>query len=87
MNDKLNIQNIIDEVAQKHGMNKKETDAFIKELFLLIEHALEKDKIVKLKGFGTFKLINVDARESINVNTGERFTIQEHNKIGFIPET
>ncbi|KAA6333100.1 hypothetical protein EZS27_018459, partial [termite gut metagenome] len=42
---------------------------------------------VKLKGFGTFKLINVDARESINVNTGERFTIQEHNKIGFIPET
>jgi nucleoid DNA-binding protein len=86
MNDKLNTQDIIDALAQKHDMNKKEAAAFIKELFLLIEHALEKDKIVKLKGLGAFKIIKVNARESINVNTGERFTIQEHNKIGFIPD-
>jgi nucleoid DNA-binding protein/LysM repeat protein len=83
----MNTQDIIDAVAQKHGMNKKEATAFIKELFLLIEHTLEKDKTLKLKGFGTFKVIKVSARESVNVNTGERFTIQEHNKIGFIPDT
>ncbi|KAA6345885.1 DNA-binding protein HU [termite gut metagenome] len=86
MNDKLNTQDIIDALAQKHGINKKEATAFVKELFLLIEHTLEKDKIVKLKGFGTFKIIQVNARESVNVNTGERFTIQEHNKIGFVPD-
>jgi nucleoid DNA-binding protein len=86
MNDKLNTQDIIDALAQKHGINKKEAGAFIKELFLLIEHTLEKDKIVKLKGFGTFKIIKINARESVNVNTGERFTIQEHNKIGFVPD-
>jgi nucleoid DNA-binding protein/nucleoid-associated protein YgaU len=87
MNDKLNTQDIIDALAQKHDMNKKEATTFIKELFLLIEHALEKDKIVKLKGLGVFKIIKINARESVNVNTGERFTIQEHNKIGFIPDT
>jgi nucleoid DNA-binding protein len=82
----VNTQDVIDALAQQYGINKKEAGAFIKELFLLIEHTLEKDKIVKLKGFGTFKIIKVNARESVNVNTGERFTIQEHNKIRFIPD-
>ncbi|KAA6340491.1 DNA-binding protein HU [termite gut metagenome] len=86
MTDKLNTQDIIDALAQKHSMNKKDATAFVKEVFLLIEHALEKDEIVKLKGFGTFKIIKVDTRESVNVNTGERFTIQGHNKITFVPD-
>ncbi|KAA6336749.1 DNA-binding protein HU [termite gut metagenome] len=86
MTDKLNTQDIIDALAQKHSMNKKDATAFVKEAFLLIEHALEKDGIVKLKGFGTFKIVKVDTRESVNVNTGERFTIQGHNKITFVPD-
>ncbi|KAA6343294.1 DNA-binding protein HU [termite gut metagenome] len=86
MTDKLNTQDIIDALAEKHHISKKEAAGFVKELFLLIEDALEKDKIVKLKGFGTFKTIKVDTRESVNVNNGERFLIQGHNKIGFIPD-
>ena len=78
MNEKLNIQNITDELAENYGINKKDAETFVKEFFSIIEEGLEKDKYVKIKGFGTFKLIEVDSRESINVNTGERFEIQGH---------
>lgn len=86
MNEKMNIQDLIDLLAEKHGMSKKNADNFVKEFFLLIEESLEKDKYVKIKGLGTFKLIDVDSRESVNVNTGERFEIQGHTKVSFTPE-
>lgn len=86
MNEKLNIQNLIDLLAEKHGMSRKNADSFVKEFFLLIEESLEKDKYVKIKGLGTFKLIAVESRESVNVNTGERFEIQGHTKVSFTPE-
>lgn len=86
MNEKLNIQDLIDLLAEKHGMSKKNADNFVKEFFVLIEESLEKDKYVKIKGLGTFKLIDVDSRESVNVNTGERFEIQGHTKVSFTPE-
>ena len=86
MNEKLNIQDLIDLLAEKHGMSKKNADSFVKEFFQLIEEALEKDKYVKIKGLGAFKLIDVESRESINVNTGERFEIQGHTKVSFTPE-
>lgn len=86
MNEKLNIQDLIDALAVKHGMNRKNADSFVKEFFQLIEESLEHDKYVKIKGLGTFKLIGVGSRESINVNTGERFEIQGHTKVSFTPE-
>ena len=86
MNEKLNIQDLIDLLAEKHGMSKKNADSFVKEFFQLIEEALEKDKYVKIKGLGAFKLIDVERRESVNVNTGERFEIQGHTKVSFTPE-
>ncbi|KAA6352229.1 DNA-binding protein HU [termite gut metagenome] len=86
MNEKLNTQDVIDALAQRHSMNKKDAALFVKELFLLIEESLEKDKMVKLKGFGTFKIVKISSRESVNVNTGERFVIPEHSKINFIPD-
>lgn len=86
MNEKLNIQDLIDLLAEKHGMGKENADNFVKEFFLLIEESLDKDKYVKIKGLGTFKLIDVDSRESVNVNTGERFEIQGHTKVSFTPE-
>ena len=64
MNEKLNIQDLIDLLAEKHGMSKKNADSFVKEFFQLIEEALEKDKYVKIKGLGAFKLIDVESRES-----------------------
>ena len=86
MNEKLNIQDLIDLLAEKHGMSRKNADSFVKEFFQLIEEALEKDKYVKIKGLGAFKLIDVESRESVNVNTGERFEIQGHTKVSFTPE-
>ena len=67
-------------------MTKKDAEAFVKEFFLLIEQALENEKTVKIKGLGTFKLIDVDSRESVNVNTGERFQIKGHTKVSFSPD-
>ena len=68
-------------------MTKKDAEAFVKEFFLLIEQALENEKTVKIKGLGTFKLVDVDSRESVNVNTGERFQIKGHTKVSFTPDT
>lgn len=86
MNEKLTIQDLTDLLAAKHSMTKKDAEAFVREFFLLIEQALESDKTVKIKGLGTFKLVDVDSRESVNVNTGERFQIKGHTKVTFSPD-
>ena len=86
MNNKINIQEIVDALAERNGITKKDADIFVRSMFDLIEDALEKDRYIKVKGLGTFKLIEVDERESVNVNTGERFLIEGHSKISFIPD-
>jgi nucleoid DNA-binding protein/nucleoid-associated protein YgaU len=86
MSERLNSQNLIDLLVNHHGLERKEAENFIKEFFSLIEEGLERDKFVKIKGLGTFKLIDVESRESVDVNTGERIEIQGHTKISFIPE-
>lgn len=86
MNERLTIQDLTDLLATKHSMTKKDAEAFVKEFFLLIEQALESEQTVKIKGLGTFKLIDVDSRESVNVNTGERFQIKGHTKVSFSPD-
>ena len=86
MNERLTIQDLTDLLAAKHSMTKKDAEAFVKEFFLLIEQALQSENTVKIKGLGTFKLIDVDSRESVNVNTGERFQIKGHTKVSFSPD-
>ena len=86
MNERLTIQDLTDLLAAKHSMTKKDAEAFVKEFFLLIEQTLESENTVKIKGLGTFKLIDVDSRESVNVNTGERFQIKGHTKVSFSPD-
>lgn len=61
--------------------------AFTAECFKLIAEALPRDKYVKVKGLGTFKLIMVEPRESVDVNTGERILINGHQKVTFTPDT
>ena len=87
MNERLTIQDLTDLLAAKHSMAKKDAEAFVKEFFLLIEQALESENTVKIKGLGTFKLVDVDSRESVHVNTGERFQIKGHTKVSFSPDT
>ena len=87
MNKKITLQDIIESLIQKHSMERKDAEAFVKGMFDLIEDTLTTEKLVKIKGLGTFKLIDVDSRESINVNSGERFRIEGHSKISFIPDS
>ena len=86
MNEKITLQDLINLFSEKQGINKKDAEVFVRTMFELIEEALATEKYVKIKGFGTFKLTEVDSRESVNVNTGERIEIQGHTKISFTPD-
>lgn len=75
-------------LVAKYGLSQKEADAFVVQMFDVINFGLQSsDKQVKVKGLGTFKIQSVNARESIDVNTGERIVIEGRNKISFTPET
>lgn len=86
MNERLNISDLAVLLAEYTGKNKKETELFLKELLVVISDALLDEQIVKVKGLGTFKVVSVEERESIHVNTGERFVIPAHSKFSFIPD-
>ena len=84
---KLNIYDLCSVLTLKNGLDDKESHRFIKAMFDVIQEGLDEDKIVKVKGLGTFKIIEVDDRESINVNTGERVLIEGHSKLTFTPDS
>ena len=86
MKRKLVLQDIVDYIAQHEGLNLDEADTFVRAFFDTVEQGLLEDKIVKIKGLGTFKLVAVSERESVNINTGERFQIEGHSKISFTPD-
>lgn len=83
---KISLLELAGVLSKKYGLNKKEATEFVSKMFDIIQQSLEEDKVVKIKGLGTFKIIDVDARESVNVNTGERVLIEGHNKITFAPD-
>ena len=83
---KISIQDLSQALVARNGLDKRNAAAFVSAMFDIIQTNLEKDKIVKVKGLGTFKIIDVDDRESVNVNTGERVLIEGHNKITFTPD-
>ena len=83
---KVTIQDIAEKLVKQNGLSKKEATRFVNMMFDLVREALERDSSVKVKGLGTFKIIDVDSRESVNVNTGERVLIEGHNKITFTPD-
>ena len=83
---KISIQDLAQVLVERKGLNKRDAVIFVSAMFDIIQTNLEKDRIVKIKGLGTFKIIDVDDRESVNVNTGERVLIEGHNKITFTPD-
>ena len=86
MKQKLLLSDFAQWLSEKEGITKKEAQTFLRTLFQIVEQGLTDDQFVKIKGLGTFKLVTVNERESVNINTGERFQIGEHNKIAFIPD-
>ena len=83
---KIFMAELADMLAQKAGISKREAQQFLTDFVETIQDGVNNDKLVKIKGLGTFKVIDVDARESVNVNTGERVTIDSHQKLTFTPD-
>lgn len=73
-------------LADKSGLSQVEAELFIRKMFDVCNQGLDADKQVKIKWLGTFKVQTTKDRESINVNTGERFTIEGRDKLTFTPD-
>lgn len=86
MDNKINLSQLADLLSQAGGMSKAASEQFVKNFFDIISQSVLTEGVVKVKGLGTFKLVDMDDRESVNVNTGERFTIEGHQKISFVPD-
>ncbi len=83
---KLTIQDMATVLIEKNGLEKEEAQQFVAAIFDVIQMGVEMDRLVKIKGLGTFKVTEVEPRESVNVNTGERVLIDGHSKISFVPD-
>lgn len=84
---KISLTNIAEELAAKSGLGRDASDNFVRAIVETIERGLYEDNIVKIKGLGTFKLLEVSERGSVDINTGERITIKGHRKVSFTPDS
>ncbi len=73
-------------LVEKCELEQKKAQHFVTAFVKAIQLGLEADRMVKIRGFGTFKVVDVGSRESINVNTGERVVIEGHSKLTFLPD-
>ena len=80
------IADIAAVVARKQKISKKEAADIVAAFFRIITEGLHEDRLVKVRGLGTFKVTTVKPRESVNINTGERAVIEGHDKISFVPD-
>ena len=74
-------------LAEKHSLSQEEVERFLSQMVHVMGEGLRSDKSLKIKGLGTFKVVPVNARESVDVNTGERIRIEGREKVSFTPET
>ncbi len=83
---KLFLSELSAVLAEKHGIDRRIAQRFVTSIVAVVQSGIEADRMVKIKGLGTFKIIDVEARESVNVNTGERLVIDSHSKLSFLPD-
>lgn len=83
---KLGNKELSSSLSDKHGLDKNDAEKFVAAIFDVINEGLETDKLVKVKGLGTFKIVGVAARKSVDVNTGEPIVIEGRDKISFTPD-
>ena len=84
---KVTIQEIAKVLIEKNHFEAKDASRFVNEMFSIIMEKLGQGEPVKVKGLGTFKIIGVEARESVSVRTGERVVIDGHSKLSFTPDS
>lgn len=80
------IKDIAKILVNRHHLKSNDAETFLLQMVEVINEGLLQDRQVKIKGFGTFKLQTVKERSSVNISTGERVTISEHDKITFTPD-
>lgn len=85
--NKTGIKELAELLVEKYGLDKASANRFVEHMFSVIKDGLQNDKIVKIKDLGTFKLTNIAARKSVNVNTGEPIIIESREKITFTPDS
>lgn len=83
---KLGIKELSSSLFDKHGLSKTDAEKFVSAVFDVINEGLVSDKLVKVKGLGTFKIIGVSPRKSVDVNTGAPIVIEGRDKISFTPD-
>ena len=83
---KITNTTILSAFRKQMGLSKADATAFVEAFQSVLEEALLRDKSIKINGLGTFKLIAVEARKSVNVNTGKEIKIAEHYKLTFTPD-
>lgn len=84
MNDKITMTRLAAMLAISTGKQKKLCEDFLRELFAIVEEELVKGENVRIKGFGTFKIVDVEPRKSVNVSNGEETVIPGHSKVLFV---
>ena len=81
-----NMKDIARCLVDKHGLKVADAEHFIALMIDVINEGVQRERQVKIKGLGTFKLTSVSSRESVDVNTGERIVIEGRDKISFTPD-
>lgn len=82
----IKITDLAARLAEKHGIAHEEAERFLTQMIAVMNDSLRAEKQLKIKGLGTFKVVSVNARESVDVNTGERIMIEGREKVSFTPE-
>lgn len=83
---KISLNDLAQRLAEKSGISLQDAELFIRKMFDVANEGLQSDKLVKMKWLGTFKVMAVKDRESVDVNTGERIIIEGRDKISFTPD-
>lgn len=83
---KISLSDLAQRLAEKSGISQQDAELFIRKMFDVANEGLQSDKLVKMKWLGTFKVMAVKDRESVDVNTGERIIIEGRDKISFTPD-
>ncbi len=86
MSNRSNIQELAKVLVEKDCLEQAAAENFMRWMFDIANEALQTDKQVKVRWLGTFKVLTVKDRESVDVNTGERILIEGRDKISFTPD-
>ncbi len=84
---KIGFKELARTLVAKYGLEQRAAEQFVEDMFGVLATGIETDRQVKVKGLGTFKVVGVAARKSVDVNTGEPIVIEGRDKVTFTPDS